>query len=204
MTFALPQLPYAYNSLEPFIDEQTMKIHHDKHHQAYTDKLNAGIEPHKELGKKTAEELLSDLNSIPESIRTAVKNNGGGYVNHSFFWTILKKGTVPKGEILKAITKKFQSLDNFKTQFKDAALTLFGSGWVWVVLDPKTKQIEILKTSNQDSPLSLGKIPLMCVDVWEHAYYLKYQNRRGDYIDAFFNVLNWNAFNENFTVLMKK
>lgn len=198
MTFSLPTLPYAYNSLEPYIDEQTMKIHHIKHHQTYTDKFNAALEKFPELQKKTAEELLKNLNSIPETIRTAVKNNGGGYVNHSFFWKILKKGTKPKGDIFIAINKKFQNFDNFKIQFKEASLGLFGSGWVWLVFNPKTKEIEIIKTSNQDSPISERKIPILTIDLWEHAYYLKYQNKRADYVDAFFNVINWDKVNENY------
>lgn len=198
MTFTLPKLEYTYNSLEPYIDEQTMRIHHTKHHQAYTDKLNAAIEKFPELQKKTAEELMKNLNTIPEIIRTAVKNNGGGYVNHSFFWKILKKNIKPKGEIFMTINKKFTNFDNFRTQFKDASLTLFGSGWVWLVVNPKTKELEIIKTSNQDSPISKGKIPLLTIDLWEHAYYLKYQNKRADYVDAFFNVINWEQVNENY------
>ena len=198
MTFTLPSLPYTYNALEPFIDEQTMRIHHTKHHQAYIDKLNATLEKFPELQKKSAEELIKNLNSIDESIRTAVRNHGGGHVNHSFFWQILKKGTIPKAEILKAVNKQFESIDNFKAQFKDACLTLFGSGWVWLAINPKTKKLEIIKTSNQDNPISEGKIPVLGIDVWEHAYYLKYQNKRADYVDAFWNVLDWEKANENY------
>lgn len=198
MTFTLPSLPYAYNALEPFIDEQTMRIHHTKHHQAYIDKLNAALEKFPELQKKSAEDLIKNLNSVDESIRTAVRNHGGGHVNHSFFWKILKKGTIPKSEILKAVNKQFESVDNFKDQFKDACLTLFGSGWVWLAYNSETKRLEIIKTSNQDSPISEGKIPILGIDVWEHSFYLKYQNRKGEYIDAFFKIINWMQVNENY------
>ncbi len=197
MTFILQSLPYAYNSLEPFIDEQTMKIHHTKHHQAYIDKLNTALEKFPQLQKKTAEDLIKNLQSIDENIKTAVRNHGGGHVNHSFFWQILKKDTAPKVEILRAINKKFTSFDNFKIQFKDACLTLFGSGWVWLIVNNK-KELEIVKTSNQDNPLSEGKQPILGVDLWEHAYYLKYQNKRADYVEAFFNVINWTKVNELF------
>ncbi len=203
MTFTLPSLPYAYNALEPYIDEQTMKIHHTKHHQAYIDKLNAALEKFPLLQKKSAEDLIKDLAAIPESIRTVVRNHGGGHVNHSFFWKILKKGVAPKGEVLKAINKKFQSMDNFKMQFKEACLGLFGSGWVWLAVG-KNKELEIVKTSNQDNLISEGKVPIMGIDVWEHAYYLKYQNKRADYVDSFFNVINWEKINENYVSVIPK
>jgi Fe-Mn family superoxide dismutase len=193
----LPKLAYAYDALEPFIDTKTMEIHYTKHHQAYVDKLNKALESHPELQNKTAEDLIKDLNSVPEDIRTAVRNNGGGHVNHSFFWPILKKGMQPKVEVFQAINKKFGSFDKFKELFKDAATTVFGSGWAWLVLNSK-KELEIVKTTNQDNPISQGLIPVLGIDVWEHAYYLKYQNRRPDYVDAFWNVVNWEKVNENY------
>jgi superoxide dismutase, Fe-Mn family len=196
MKFELPKLEYGYNSLEPFIDVQTMSFHHDKHHQTYTDKLNAALEKHPELNFKNAEELLINLDKIPEDIRKAVKNNGGGYVNHSFFWKIMKKDVEIKGKIKEAIEENFGTFENFKEKFTDASLNLFGSGWVWLVVN--NKELEIISTLNQDSPLSLGKIPILVIDLWEHAYYLKYQNRRADYVNAFFNVINWDKVEENF------
>ena len=198
MTHELPQLPYAYDSLEPYIDKETMVIHHDKHHKTYVDNLNKALENNKELQDKKIEELLENLDSIPQAIRTAVKNHGGGHFNHSFFWTILKKDIKPKGEILKEIVKEFGGFEGFVAQFKQAAVTQFGSGWAWLVLNPKTKKLEIMQTHDQESPISHGKIPLLVVDVWEHAYYLKYQNRRADYVEAFVNVINWDKVNENF------
>jgi superoxide dismutase, Fe-Mn family len=195
--FELPKLEYAYNSFEPFIDEATMKLHHDKHHQTYTDKLNAALEKHPEIKAKMAEELLMNLEKIPEDIRKAVKNHGGGYVNHNFFWKLLKKNTKLKGKIKEAIEKKFGSFEKFKEEFTNSSLNLFGSGWAWLVMN-KNKEIEITTTSNQDSPISEGKFPLLTIDVWEHAYYLKYQNRRADYISAFFNVINWERVEENY------
>ena len=196
MTHTLPELGYEYEALEPHFDAETMKIHHTKHHQTYIDKLNAALEGHDDLQGKSAEELLKDLNSIPEAIRAAVRNHGGGHANHSFWWPMLKKGTQPSGEILEAINSKFGSLDNFKEEFKKAATTLFGSGWAWLVV--ADGELEIMQTHNQDSPLTEGKIPVLGIDVWEHAYYLKYQNKRPDYTDAFFNVINWEKVNENF------
>ena len=198
MTHALPSLPYAFNALEPYIDEKTMLIHHGKHHQAYVDKLNAALEKHPQLLKKTGEELIKNLISIPEDIRAAVRNHGGGHVNHSFFWPILKKGSKfdPKSEVGKAIIKTFVSFDKFKEQFTNAATTRFGSGWAWLVLN--NSKLEIISTANQDSPLSEGKTPVLGIDVWEHAYYLKYQNRRPEYIEAFFNIINWEKVNEHF------
>jgi Fe-Mn family superoxide dismutase len=195
MTFLLNPLPYAYNSLEPYIDEATMKLHHDKHHQTYTDKLNEALKDYPDLQSKKAEDLLKNLNSVPEKIKQAVINHSGGYVNHNFFWEILKKDTKPSGEIEKEIIKKFGSFDKFKEIFTHAAATLFGSGWAWLVLD-ENNELEILQSKNQDSPLSFGKIPLLTIDVWEHAYYLKYQNKRADYIAAFWNIINWDKVNE--------
>ena len=197
MPHELPSLPYAYNALEPYIDEQTMRIHHTKHHQAYIDKLNAALEKFPQLQKKSAEDLIKNLNSIPNTIKTAVRNHGGGHVNHSFFWKILRKGISPKGEILKAIIKRFQNFDNFKTHFKEACLTLFGSGWVWLAMN-KTGELEIIKSPNQDNPMSGGKQPILGIDLWEHAYYKKYEWRRIEYIDAFWNVINWIQVNENY------
>lgn len=197
MAHTLPELGYDFNALEPYIDEETMKIHHGKHHQAYVDKLNAALENHDDLKEKPVEELIKDLNSIPEEIRTAVKNHGGGYFNHSFWWPMLKKDTEFKGEIAEAINSKFGSLDKFKEEFSKASLTLFGSGWAWLILN--NGELEILQTSNQDCPLSEGKIPILGIDLWEHSYYKKYSNRRNEYIEAFFNVINWDKINENFT-----
>ena len=189
----LPQLEYEYNALEPYIDEQTMRIHHSKHHQAYTDNFNKAIEG-TDLSNKEAEDIIKNLNKVPENIRNAVRNNGGGYVNHKLFWQILKKDVKIKGEIEKAILKKFGSFDKFKEEFSNAAMTQFGSGWAWLVVNKS--QLEIVKTSNQDSPLTEGKIPILCIDVWEHSYYLHYQNRRAEYIKNFFNVINWDKVNK--------
>ena len=194
--YTLPELGYNYDALEPFIDARTMEIHHKKHHQTYIDKLNKALEKYPKLQNRPVEELIRNLSMIPEDIRTAVQNHGGGHANHSFFWKILKKNVEPSGEILKAINKKFKGIDNFKKLFKDAATTLFGSGWVWLVFNGK--ELEIIKTPNQDNPITNRKIPLLGLDVWEHAYYLKYQNRRPEYVDAFFNVINWKQVNDNF------
>jgi Fe-Mn family superoxide dismutase len=196
MIHKLPALPYAYNALEPYIDEQTMQIHHTKHHQTYVDKLNAALEGYDDLQKKSAEDLIKDLSSIPEKIRTAVRNHGGGHVNHSFFWPLLWKEVDLGGEIADAIKSKFGDYDTFKEKFSNAAALLFGSGWAWLVLN--NGELEITTTANQDSPLSQGQIPILGLDVWEHAYYLKYQNRRPEYINAFFNIINWEKVDENF------
>lgn len=196
MSYKLPDLPYAYDALEPFIDKETMTIHHDKHHNAYVTKLNAALEGHDDLAKKSVEELITDLNAVPEAIRTAVRNHGGGHANHTFFWNILKKDVAFGGPIADAINGTFGSLDGFKEKFSAAAGGVFGSGWAWLV--DNGGKLEILGTPNQDSPLSQGKKPLIGIDVWEHAYYLKYQNRRPEYVDAFFNVINWDAVNDNF------
>ena len=196
MIHKLPALPYAYNALEPFIDEQTMQIHHTKHHQTYVDKLNAALEGYDDLLKKSPEDLLQDLNSIPQKIRTAVRNHGGGHVNHSFFWPLLWKEVDFGGEVAAAIKAKFGDYDTFKEQFTNAAALLFGSGWAWLVVNDG--ELQITTTPNQDSPLSQGHISILGLDVWEHAYYLKYQNRRPEYINAFFNVINWEKVDENY------
>jgi Fe-Mn family superoxide dismutase len=187
----LPPLPYAFDALEPHIDAQTMQIHHDKHHAAYVANLNKAVAEYPDLGKKAVEDLLKDLNTVPEKIRTAVRNNAGGHYNHSMFWQMMKKngGGKPSGELSKAIDKKFGSFDAFKSQFAKAGLGQFGSGWAWLVSEGGDLKIE--STPNQDSPISEGKQPLLGMDVWEHAYYLKYQNRRADYISSWFNVINW-------------
>ena len=189
----LPQLEYEYNALEPYIDEQTMRIHHSKHHQAYTDNFNKAIE-NTDLKDKEPEDIIKNLNKVPESIRTAVRNHGGGYVNHKLFWQILKKDVKIKGEIEKAILKKFGSFDKFKEEFSNAAMTQFGSGWAWLIVNKG--QLEIVKTPNQDSPLTEGKTPILCIDIWEHSYYLLYKQNRAEYIKNFFNVINWDRVNE--------
>ncbi|MBU2612748.1 MAG: superoxide dismutase [Nanoarchaeota archaeon] len=196
MTHELKPLPYPYDSLEPYIDKETMEIHHDKHHRTYVNKLNNALEKNPELFEKKVEELLWDLNSIPEGIRQAVINHGGGTYNHNFFWSILKKDVNPEGEIFEEIKKVFGSFEEFKKSFSDAATTLFGSGWAWLVL--KDGKLEIMQTKNQNSPISNGAVPLIAIDVWEHAYYLKYQNKRPEYIENFFNVINWEKVNELF------
>ena len=187
----LPALPYAANALEPHIDEQTMNIHHGKHHNTYVTNLNNALEGHDDLASKSVEELISNLDAVPESIRTAVRNNGGGHANHTLFWQIMSPsgGGNPTGELGEAIDKKFGSFDNFKEEFAKAGATRFGSGWAWLVVN--NGELEIMSTPNQDSPLMEGKTPILGLDVWEHAYYLKYQNRRPDYISAFWNVVNW-------------
>jgi len=194
--FDLPQLGYEYDALEPHIDTETMKIHHSKHHQAYTDKFNAALQGYDDLLQKSAEEIIKQLDGVPDVIRKTVRNNGGGYINHNFFWKILKKDVEFKGEIADAINAKFGSFDKFKDDFTHAAATLFGSGWAWLVLNEG--RLEIMQTHNQDSPLTERKIPLLCIDVWEHSYYLKYQNKRPDYIENFFKVINWEKVNELF------
>lgn len=205
MTHELPELGYNYDALEPYIDARTMEIHYGKHHAGYVKKLNTALEGHANLQGKDVEELISDLDSVPESIRTAVRNNGGGHANHSFFWPILKKDVSFDAEsgIGKAIIEKFESFEKFKEKFTEASKTRFGSGWGWLVLN-KDGELEIISTANQDSPISQGKKPILGVDVWEHAYYLKYQNKRPDYIEAFFKVINWDKVNENFTKANKE
>jgi superoxide dismutase, Fe-Mn family len=195
MNYTLPQLPYAYNALEPVIDEQTMKIHHTKHHQTYVDKLNAALATKPDIAMIDLPTLLSDLSKVPEDIRPAVQNNGGGHINHTLFWSILMpKAPAISGEIKDAIDKTFGSFDEFKKQLSNAALNRFGSGWAWLVLSDK--KLEVIATPNQDSPIMQGKIPLLGIDVWEHAYYLKYQNKRADYVEAIFKLFNWQKINE--------
>ena len=192
MAYTLPDLPYACDALEPHIDARTMEIHYTKHHQGYTNKLNAAIEGHADLESKSAEDLVADLGSLPDDVKGAVRNNGGGYVNHKLFWTVLSPngGGNPSGELASAIDSTFGSYDEFKTKFEDAAKTQFGSGWAWLVVDNSGK-LHVTSTPNQDSPLTDGHTPILGLDVWEHAYYLNYQNRRPDYVSAFWNVVNW-------------
>jgi superoxide dismutase, Fe-Mn family len=192
MAYSVPPLPYDYNALEPHIDEATMRVHHDKHHQAYVDKANAALEG-TEWAEKPVEEVLSNLQSLPEDKRGPLRNNAGGHYNHSLFWTWMapSAGGEPDGALRAAIDATFGSLDDFKAKFKDAGINRFGSGWSWLVHDDSG--LAVVSTPNQDNPISDGKTPLLGVDVWEHAYYLKYQNRRPDYIDAWWNVVNWPA-----------
>jgi len=191
MAFELPKLPYSVDALEPYIDAQTMTIHHDKHHQTYVTNLNAAIEKHPELASKSLEDLLSDLNAVPEDIRTAVRNHGGGTWNHNLFWEIMgpKMGGAPSGELTRALESAFASFDAFKSEFEKAANGRFGSGWAWLV--KKGDGLAIVSTANQDNPLSDGLTPILGLDVWEHAYYLKYQNRRAEYVSNWWNVVNW-------------
>ncbi|MCK4574131.1 MAG: superoxide dismutase [candidate division Zixibacteria bacterium] len=192
----LPDLGYAYDSLEPYFDRQTMEIHHTKHHQAYIDKLNAALTGHGDLQAKSISDLIANLNRVPGDIRTAVRNNGGGHLNHAFFWPLLKKEVAFEGEIAEAINEKFGGFDQFKEQFGAAAVGRFGSGWAWLVVN--NGELDITSTPNQDSPLTDGKAPVLGLDVWEHAYYLRYQNRRPAYIEAFFNIINWAKVNEHY------
>jgi len=194
MTFELPELGYKFDALEPYIDAKTMEIHHGKHHAGYVAKLNAALEKYPKLSKKSAEDIISNLDSVPEDIRTAVRNNGGGHVNHTLFWQLLAKGKKLKGNVKEAIEEEFGSVDDFKKKFSDAAGARFGSGWAWLVLNDD--KLEIISTANQDSPLMENKTPILGLDVWEHAYYLKYQNKRPDYIEAFWNVVNWDKVSE--------
>jgi Fe-Mn family superoxide dismutase len=205
MAYELPKLPYDYNALEPHIDARTMEIHHTKHHQAYITNLNNAIKGKADLEKKSVEALIRDLSSVPEDIRTAVRNNGGGHANHSFFWKIMgpKAGGEPKGKLADDIKATFSGFDQFKEKFADAGVKRFGSGWAWLIKNSNGK-LEIVSTANQDSPL-MGKAiagaegtPILGVDVWEHAYYLNYQNRRPDYIKAWWNAVNWDAVAKNY------
>ena len=204
MKYELPKLNYNYNALEPYIDENTMTIHHSKHHAAYVNNLNAALESYPELQEKTLSELLLDLDSLPEAIRTAVRNNGGGHYNHSFFWTLLKNnlGSEPEGDLLEAINKAFGSFEEFKSAFTKAATTRFGSGWAWLSLD-SSGNLKVTSTANQDNPIVEGLKPILALDVWEHAYYLKYQNKRPDYISAFWNVVDWNEVSRLYTLAIK-
>ncbi len=192
MAFELPPLPYDYAALEPHIDEQTMHLHHDKHHQAYVTNVNNALQGHSQFENLAVEDLMRRINEVPENIRTAVRNNGGGHVNHSMFWKIMKPngGGEPTGALAQAITQTFGSFDQFKAAFNDAGTKRFGSGWAWLVMD-KSGKLQVTSTANQDSPFMDGLFPIMGNDVWEHAYYLKYQNRRGDYLNAWWNVVNW-------------
>jgi superoxide dismutase, Fe-Mn family len=218
MPYTLPELPYTYDALEPHIDARTMEIHHTKHHQGYVDKLNAALEGHPssssgssdDLASQSVEELVINLSSVPEEVKAAVRNNGGGHANHSLFWTIMSPpsakasggmpngGGEPDGELAKKITDTFGDFKQFKEQFNEAAATRFGSGWAWLVLDKG--KLAVTSTANQDSPLSDGATPLLGLDVWEHAYYLKYQNKRPDYIEAFWSIINWQKVAENLSV----
>lgn len=204
MVHILPELGYGFDSLEPHIDSQTMEIHHDKHHAGYVKKLNKALEGHEDLQDKDVKELLSDLSVLPEDKKQAIINNGGGHYNHSLFWPLLKKDVSADEnlEIIKAIKERFESLDTFKEKFADAATSRFGSGWAWLVLDKG--KLEITSTANQDSPISDGKEPIIGLDVWEHAYYLKYKNQRAEYINSFWNVLNWEQANKNFLEVKNK
>lgn len=197
--YELPKLNYAYNALEPHIDAKTMEIHHTKHHQTYIDKLNKALETHPELHDKTLEELLTSLPSLPQDIQTAVRNNGGGHYNHSLFWEMLtpNQNKLDSGNLFEAVNKSFGSFDAFKEKFTTEAMNRFGSGWVWLVTDANG-QLSILSTPNQDNPISDSKAPILGLDVWEHAYYLNYQNRRADYISAFWNIINWDKAEELF------
>ncbi|KXH87434.1 superoxide dismutase SodA [Sporosarcina sp. HYO08] len=191
MAYKLPELPYAYDALEPHFDKETMNIHHTKHHNTYVTNLNNALEGNEELLAKSVEDLIADLDAVPEAARTAVRNNGGGHANHTLFWEILSPngGGEPTGALADAINSKFGSFDAFKEEFAKAGATRFGSGWAWLVLN--NGGLEVMSTPNQDSPIMEGKTPLLGLDVWEHAYYLNYQNRRPDYIAAFWNVVNW-------------
>ncbi|MDH3457414.1 MAG: superoxide dismutase [Gemmatimonadota bacterium] len=192
MPFTLPPLPYAYDALEPHVDERTMQIHHDKHHAGYVNNLNAALESHPQLAAKSLEALLGGLSAVPETIRTAVRNNGGGHANHSLFWEIMMPGgaKAPDGRLAEAITKAFGGFDEMKATFSKAALTRFGSGWAWLSVDASGK-LTVESTPNQDTPVMEGRTPVLGCDVWEHAYYLNYQNRRPDYVAAWWNVVNW-------------
>jgi superoxide dismutase, Fe-Mn family len=195
MAHSLPKLGYGYDVLEPFIDKETMEIHHTKHHQAYIDKLNAALERHSELADKDVDSLVEDLENLPEEVRNAVRNHGGGHSNHRLFWQILKKDVVLDGAVKDAIDKSFESFDDFNEKFVNAAMMRFGSGWAWLVVN-SSGELEVVSTANQDSPLSSGMKPILGLDVWEHAYYLKYKNKRAEYISAFWNVVNWDKVNE--------
>ncbi|MBT2685706.1 superoxide dismutase [Bacillus sp. ISL-37] len=199
MAFELPQLPYAYDALEPHIDKETMNIHHTKHHNTYVTNLNNALEGNEELLSKTVEEVVANLDAVPEAARTAVRNNGGGHANHSLFWQVISPngGGEPTGELAEAINSKFGGFEGFKEEFSKAATTRFGSGWAWLVVN--NGELEVTSTPNQDSPLMEGKTPILGLDVWEHAYYLNYQNRRPEYIGAFWNVVNWEEVSKRYT-----
>ena len=199
MVFELPNLPYSFDALEPFIDAKTMEIHHDKHHMSYVKKLNDTVKG-TELEGKEIEDILRNIDSVDEDIKQSVINSGGGHANHSFFWEIMARegnGGKPSKNLIKAMKESFIDKDNCIKGFVEAAVSHFGSGWAWIIVN-KDKKLEIISTKNQDSPLMFGKIPILGIDVWEHAYYLKYQNRRAEYVDAFVKIINWNKVNENY------
>jgi Fe-Mn family superoxide dismutase len=199
--FTLPPLPYDYAALEPHIDTRTMQFHHDKHHAAYVKNLNDAVAKYPELKGRSAEDMIRKLNSVPEAIRTVVRNNGGGHINHSMFWEIMSPtgGGKPIGDVAKAIDNTFGSFGSFQDKFNEAGAKVFGSGWVWLVMDKEGK-LKVTTTPNQDNPLSIGELPIMGNDVWEHAYYLNYQNRRADYLKAWWNVVNWQQVNKYFLI----
>ena len=204
MSYTLPPLPYAFTALEPHIDARTMEIHHDKHHAAYVNNLNAALKDHPELAAKPVNELIADLSAVPEAIRPAVRNNGGGHSNHTFFWEIMGPGMggTPVGTLAEAITKTFGSFDEFKAKFEEAGVKRFGSGFAWLIVN-KQGQLEIISLPNQDSPYMDGNKPVIANDVWEHAYYLHYQNRRPDYLKAWWNVVNWDHAEQNYQTALK-
>jgi Fe-Mn family superoxide dismutase len=199
MAYELPKLDYPFDALEPYIDARTMEIHHDKHHGGYVKKTNAALESHPDLASKSIDDLLSDLSAVPEDIRTAIRNNGGGHSNHSLFWKVMAPGAggEPEGALAEAISGKFGDFDSFKSEFSKAAGSRFGSGWAWLVKDA-SGGLKVVSTANQDSPLSDGMQPILGLDVWEHAYYLKYQNRRPEYVEAWWNVVNWDEVAKRF------
>ncbi len=201
MTFKLPELGYDYNALEPHIDKMTMEIHHTKHHQAYIDNLNKALDGHEKYQEMSIKDLVANLNSLPDEIKTAVRNNGGGHLNHKIFWKTMSPngGGNPLGQVAKGIDEDLGGFEKFKEEFKKAALGRFGSGWAWLVAD-KDGKLSITSTANQDNPISEGLKPLLGIDVWEHAYYLKYQNKRADYIDSWFNVVDWNKVEEKYNL----
>lgn len=204
MSYTLPPLPYAFDALEPHIDARTMEIHHDKHHAAYINNLNNALKDHPELAAKPVNDLIADLSAVPEAIRPAVRNNGGGHSNHTFFWEIMGpgKGGAPVGKLAEAITKAFGSFDEFKAKFEEAGVKRFGSGFAWLIVN-KQGQLEIISLPNQDSPYMDGNKPVIANDVWEHAYYLYYQNRRPDYLKAWWNVVNWDHAEQNYQTALK-
>lgn len=203
MAYELPDLPYDYNALEPYIDAQTMQTHHDKHHATYVTKLNAAVEKQSELQSMSPEELIRNLSNVPQDVRTAVRNNGGGHVNHTMFWQIMgpNGGGEPTGSVGDAIKSTFGSFDSFKQEFNNTSANHFGSGWVWLVRS-SGGQLQVVDTLNQDNPMSEGHYPIMGNDLWEHAYYLKYQNRKAEYFDAWWNVINWDEVNKRFEQAM--
>lgn len=204
MPFTLPPLPYAFDALEPYIDAKTMEIHHDGHHAAYVNNLNKALESYPELEKKSVDELVASLATLPEAVRTAVRNNGGGHANHSMFWLMMQKngGGQPKGPVADAIKKEFLTFEQFQEKFNAAAKSVFGSGWAWLCVDKEGKLV-VVPTPNQDSPLTQGMHPILGLDVWEHAYYLKYQNKRPDYIGAWWHVINWDYVEDHYRKAVK-